>query len=285
MRTSLAALAVFATVVALPALPALPAVPAGRSTVGPMPHAQAGRSAHDMLPVGRPLEAGHALRSPNGRYTATVRSNGRLVLRNGRHVVWRTRPSGADARLVLRPGGNLVLFSRRHVLWASNTARSGARRLVLGNNGLLAVRSPGGTAWTSRSGNACRHGAPGKRVLVDIGHQVAKLCDGRQQVLTTLVTTGMSAYGYGTPTGTWHLNGKYRDTTLYPASGGAYHVDFWMPYDGNVYGMHDADWQRIPFGSPRYRTRGSHGCVHFPRRAIAWMFRWAPIGLPVTIRS
>lgn len=270
MRTSLAVLAAFATVIALPAVPAF-------STS----HQQAPTT----LRVGEVLGAGNALRSPDGRYTARMQRDGRLVLRDGRRVVWHTHRTGAHPRLVLRHGGNLVVFARHRVLWTSNTAGSGARRLVLGNDGLLAVHSRGGTVWTTRSGNACLHGPAGKRVMVDISRQVAKLCNGRQQVLTTLVTTGMSAYGYGTPTGTWHLNGKYRDTTLYPSSGGAYHVNFWMPYDGNVYGMHDANWQRIPFGSPKYKRHGSHGCVHFPRRAIAWMFRWAPIGMQVTIRS
>jgi hypothetical protein len=284
VRFSLTALAVFATVLVLPALPALSASESTRASA-PRPAAQQSRHG-DVLHVGRALPVGDALRSPNRRFSAKVQRNGQLVVRRGQHVRWHTRPTGRHARLVLRHGGNLVLFTRHRVLWASDTARSGARKVVLGNDGLLAVRSPGGTAWTSRSGNACGH-APGsgKRVVVDIGHQVAKLCDNAQQVLTTLVTTGMSADGYGTPTGTWYLEGKYRDTWLYPASGGSYHVAFWMPYDGNVYGMHDANWQRIPFGSPKYRTRGSHGCVHFQRRAIAWMFRWAPIGTRVTIHA
>jgi hypothetical protein len=284
VRTSLTALAAFATVLALPAVPAVPAaestsVPGVMSA--PVSHARTG-----VLRLGHTMSVGDELRSPNGRFSAKLQRNGQLVLRRGQHVVWHTHPTGRHARLRLRHGGNLVLSTRHRVLWASNTARSGARKLVLGNDGLLAVRTPGGTAWTDRSGNACGHIAgSGKRVVVDIGHQVAKLCDNAQQVLTTLVTTGMSAYGYGTPTGTWHLEGKYRDTWLYPAAGGAYHVAFWMPYDGNVYGMHDANWQRIPFGSPEYRTRGSHGCVHFPRRAISWMFRWAPIGMTVTIHG
>ena len=286
MHFSLTALAVCATVLVFPALPALPASASTQASTSRLGAAQASRPHGGVLHVGQALSVGDALRSPNGHFTAKVQRNGQLVVRRGQHVLWHTRPTGRHARLVLHHGGNLALFSRHRVLWTTDTARSGARKVVLGNDGLLAVRSPGGTAWTSRSGNACGH-APGsgKRVVVDIGHQVAKLCDNGQQVLTTLVTTGMSAYGYGTPTGTWYLEGKYRDTWLYPASGGSYHVAFWMPYDGNVYGMHDANWQRIPFGSPKYRTRGSHGCVHFQRRAIAWMFRWAPIGMRVTIHG
>jgi L,D-transpeptidase catalytic domain len=284
VRTSLTALAVSATLLASPALPAVSAAESASTT-----HAATARAAHspaNVLRVGHALPGGDVLRSTNGRFSAKVQRSGRLVVRRGHHVLWHTRPTGRNARLVLRHGGDLVLSTPRRLLWSSDTGRSGARKLVLGDDGLLAVRTSGGTAWTNRSGNACGHvPGSGKRVVVDLGHQVAKLCDSAQQVLTTLVTTGMSAYGYGTPTGTWHLEGKYRDTWLYPASGGAYHVAFWMPYDANIYGMHDANWQRIPFGSPKYRTRGSHGCVHFPRRAIAWMFRWAPVGMSVTIHA
>lgn len=234
--------------------------------------------------VGRVLAVGDVLRSPDGHSTARIRPDGRLVVRHGQRVVWRTHARGSDARLVLRAGGNLVLRSHGRTLWASRTAGSGANRIVLRNSGVLAVKSTGGTAWSTRTGNVCtRHPARSKRVLINLSQQFARVCDGGQQVLTTAITSGMSAYGYGTPTGTYHLNGKYRDVTLYPSSGGAYPVDFWMPYDGNVYGLHDASWQKIPFGSPKYRTRGSHGCVHVPHAAIAWLYRWAPIGTTVTI--
>jgi lipoprotein-anchoring transpeptidase ErfK/SrfK len=110
------------------------------------------------------------------------------------------------------------------------------------------------------------------------------LCNADNQLLTTRITSGATALGDGTPTGTWHLQGKQRDTYLYPAAGGAYYVHYWMPYDG-AYGMHDSPWQTFPYGSQKYRTEGSHGCVHFPRAAIAWMFRWARIGTTVQIRA
>jgi lipoprotein-anchoring transpeptidase ErfK/SrfK len=49
--------------------------------------------------------------------------------------------------------------------------------------------------------------------------------------------------------------------------------------------MHDSSWQHFPYGSPRYRTRGSHGCVHFPIAAITWMYRWIGIGTVVQVRA
>ena len=46
------------------------------------------------------------------------------------------------------------------------------------------------------------------------------------------------------------------------------------PFDAPLFGFHDSSWQKFPYGSPKYRTHGSHGCVHMPLRAIAWFYNW-----------
>lgn len=232
------------------------------------------------------LRTGASLHSHDGRFTATVTSYGHLVVRRGSTIVWRSRgPSGAHATLRLRPAGNLTLRSGPRLLWSAATAGSHANRLSLTNKGNLVLRSSGGTVWTSRAGNDCRpEHRSGRRIDIDLGTQSARLCKGANQVLTTPITSGASALGDATPTGTWHLQAKIRNTTLYPAAGGAYPVRYWMPYDG-AYGIHDSSWQTFPYGSAKYRTQGSHGCVHFPRAAIAWMFAWAPVGTTVHIHD
>ena len=57
-----------------------------------------------------------------------------------------------------------------------------------------------------------------------------------------------------------------------------------MPYDYD-YGFHDSSWQHFAYGSERYRTEGSHGCVHVPPRAMPFVYAWAQTGTLVTIRS
>jgi hypothetical protein len=235
--------------------------------------------ARSVLRPGEVLHAGDALSSPDGAYTATLSRAGRLVLRHGTHAIWSSTHTGPRARLVLRRG-NLVLLSGRRVVWSSRTAAATA--LVLGDNGVLALRSPGGTVWSNRVRNGCHAVNPGKRVVIDLGDQFARLCNGGRQVLTTPITSGATALGDGTPTGTWRVQSKQRDRYLYPASGGAYYVHYWIPYDG-VYGMHDSSWQHFPYGSARYRTAGSHGCVHFPLAAIRWMYGWLRVGTLVRI--
>lgn len=230
-----------------------------------------------VLRAGSVLSPGQSLRSPNGLYLASL---GRklTIARRGR-VIW-SRYAGRDARLVFGRHGNLALTAGGRTTWSTRT--HAATSLVLGDRGVLALLSPGGTVWTSRTGNRCDPRVAGKNVQIDLGTQAAVLCNDQTQVLTTPITSGAVALGNGTPTGTWRVQSKQRDRYLYPAAGGAYYVHYWLPYDG-AYGMHDSSWQRFPYGSQRYRTEGSHGCVHFPLAAIRWMYGWLRVGTLVHI--
>ena len=50
-------------------------------------------------------------------------------------------------------------------------------------------------------------------------------------------------------------------------------VRYWMPFDGNAIGLHDADWQP-GFGGTMYRDGyGSHGCVNLPVDAAAQLYQ------------
>ena len=51
-----------------------------------------------------------------------------------------------------------------------------------------------------------------------------------------------------------------------------------------LFGFHDSSWQHFPYGSAKYRTHGSHGCVHMPLHAIAFLYRWGDTGTPVRIK-
>jgi lipoprotein-anchoring transpeptidase ErfK/SrfK len=39
----------------------------------------------------------------------------------------------------------------------------------------------------------------------------------------------------------------------------------------------------MAYGSPGYTDNGSHGCVHLPAAAMAWLYAWAPVGTTVSI--
>lgn len=121
-------------------------------------------------------------------------------------------------------------------------------------------------------------------VLVDISEQHAWLCERGRTAHQTPVTTGMQGPDTATPVGRFRIDGKTRDTTLYPSSGGAYPVRYWITFDAPLYGFHDASWQAIPYGSQDYRTGGSHGCVHMPLEAVRVLYDWVRLGAAVQIR-
>lgn len=129
----------------------------------------------------------------------------------------------------------------------------------------------------------CVHNRQPKLVVVNIQRQHLWACAGRRTALSTPVTTGATARGDGTPRGHFAVLGRDRNSTLTTSSGSSYRVRFWIPFRLGVWGFHDASWQRIPFGSPKYKTQGSHGCVHMPLAAVRWLFRWVRYGTHVRV--
>lgn len=131
----------------------------------------------------------------------------------------------------------------------------------------------------------CLSNSDPQRIIVSIAQQHAWMCAGARQIADSAATTGATALGEATPTGTWHIEAKQTNTTLTVLTGEPYPVAYWLPYDGNLYGFHDSSWQTFPYGSPRYRTDGSPGCVHLPLAVMRWLFGWAKVGATVTIRA
>ena len=100
--------------------------------------------------------------------------------------------------------------------------------------------------------------------------------------------TGCWAAGNSTPTGVYRINGKLRDITL--TSGGKkkdpdYYesfVNYWIPFIGNSYGLHDASW-RNSFGGDIYKYSGSHGCVNLPVAKAKKLYSIVDVGTIVII--
>lgn len=132
--------------------------------------------------------------------------------------------------------------------------------------------------------NPCAQNTSGKLVKVNLHRQRMYLCTATTLSFTSPVTSGMRGQYTETPTGRFRIQGVTRDTTLTLINGTTYAVKYWIPFDGPLFGFHDSSWQTFPYGSPRYRTDGSHGCVHLPLAAIRHLARWATVGTPVVIR-
>jgi hypothetical protein len=124
-----------------------------------------------------------------------------------------------------------------------------------------------------------------KFVFVDLHRQHMWMCGRHRVVADTSITSGMAGAYTHTPTGRYRIQGLNRDSTLTLNTGATYVVKYWIPFDAPLFGFHDSSWQRFPYGSPKYKTAGSHGCVHMPLRAIRFLYGWADVGTPVRIRQ
>ncbi len=110
------------------------------------------------------------------------------------------------------------------------------------------------------------------------------MCDRHRVAYTTAITSGMVGQYTETPTGTFAIQGRNRDTTLTLNTGATYAVKYWIPFQAPLFGFHDSSWQDFPYGSAKYRTAGSHGCVHMPLTAIRFLYKWGVVGTTVRIK-
>lgn len=122
-------------------------------------------------------------------------------------------------------------------------------------------------------------------VLVKVREQHVWMCARRAIVYSSAVTTGAVDVPYArTPTGTFTVQGKERNRVLTLLSGEQYSVHYWIPFDAPLFGFHDSAWQKMPYGSQKYRTKGSHGCIHMPLPAMKFLYRWADVGASVAVK-
>lgn len=136
----------------------------------------------------------------------------------------------------------------------------------------------------SDSGTSCTSNGYAQLIVVSISRQHLWACAGSKQVNSTAVTTGKVVDNDQTPLGSWRVQGKQRDRYLV-GPGYRDYVHFWVPFNGD-FGLHDAPWQTMPYGSKDWRTKGSHGCVHVPHTTMSWIYQWARVNeTVVTIES
>lgn len=203
-----------------------------------------------------------------------------------------SRPLGARVReFVVRYGWRAYALPLLTALTVVALLQPTAARHGQGNEHLAqassvagTVRAPVGSHATAAApptllvqgaadATACLRNTAATFVLVSISQQHVWMCEGHKQVYSSPATTGEVDNGNATPTGSWVV--QSRETNRY-LTGPGYrdYVHYWIPFDGDI-GFHDATWQTMPFGSQRYRTEGSHGCVHLPLGVVRWLYGWA----------
>ena len=125
--------------------------------------------------------------------------------------------------------------------------------------------------------------------MVRLGDQsLTAYLDGKP-VLTTPVTTGRPALP--TPVGSYSI--KYKASPYVFTSPWAPGSPYWYPPTSVTWAMYfyDNDFLHDDPGEPssaygagsQYGPYASHGCVHLPHSAMAFLYRWLPVGAPVIV--
>lgn len=130
----------------------------------------------------------------------------------------------------------------------------------------------------------------GRHIDVNLATQYARLYDESGDILwESWFVSGGNSDDHATPTGTFEIRAKARNQTLIGADTDKdgepdykSHVDYWMPFVGNMVGLHDAPW-RSSFGGSIYKTNGSHGCVNLPPSKAAELFSLVHVGDSVVV--
>lgn len=107
--------------------------------------------------------------------------------------------------------------------------------------------------------------------------------DGKMKMESDIVS-GLPTKERRTVTGVHRIYGKQKDRYLGTIAVQGYrtHVNFWMPFNWDGQGLHDATW-RSKFGGNLYKRGGSHGCVNMPYNNAAKLYDFVSIGTPVVV--
>lgn len=105
---------------------------------------------------------------------------------------------------------------------------------------------------------------------------------GTQKLWKQISLLGTLTWGNATPKGLFAIQGKQSPSVLI-GPGYASPVQYWLPFLGNSYGIHDSSWQTHGYGGNLYLTYGSHGCVNTPLTAVRTLFYTYSVGTPVVI--
>ncbi len=127
----------------------------------------------------------------------------------------------------------------------------------------------------------------------DIGDTYIEISIKRQHVwfykdgklkLDSKTVTGKLTKDRKTTVGVHRIYGKQRDRYLGTMAVQGYRsfVHYWMPFNWDGQGLHDATW-RNKFGGDIYKTGGSHGCVNLPYDFAGKLYDAISIGTPVVV--
>lgn len=197
-------------------------------------------------------------------------------------------------RTYTRPDGKQVTISGGTYGWSVDTAS-----LVKTVENAVASKQTGDidipTKSTADKWTAAGQADWGAYIDVDLTEQHARFYDASGNIVwESGFISGNVNKGNGTPTGIYKINTNNGASTLIgktdPATGEPEYktpVNYWMPFEGNAVGFHDASWQSTAnFSNPEaYKTVGSHGCINLPPEKAKELHDLIKVGLCVIVHS
>ena len=107
----------------------------------------------DTLHAGNQLNAGQAIVSGDGRFTAIMQTDGNFVVYGPAGAMWASNTSTGGSFIAMQTDGNLVIYNPSgKAKWSSATAPSNGDYLVMQSDGNLVLYSGSGNAlWASKT--------------------------------------------------------------------------------------------------------------------------------------
>ena len=145
---------------------------------------------------------------------------------------------------------------------------------------------PTGPDWTVQDGifrtNAGTNYYVGSSyIIISIAYQRVWAYIGSQRIVDAPVITGRPSMP--TPRGLFAIQPYKESPSVLVGEDYESPVQYWIPFLGNAYGLHDASWQTQGFGGDLYLYLGSHGCVNTPYYAVQTLYNTYSVGTPVVV--
>ncbi|WP_176974166.1 L,D-transpeptidase family protein [Trichococcus collinsii] len=145
---------------------------------------------------------------------------------------------------------------------------------------------PTGPDWTVQDGTfrtnaGTNYHVGSSYIIISIAYQRVWAYIGNQQIVNAPVITGRPSMP--TPRGLFAIQPYKESPSVLVGEDYESPVQYWIPFLGNAYGLHDASWQTQGFGGDLYLYFGSHGCVNTPYYAVQTLYNTYSVGTPVVV--
>ena len=129
---------------------------------------------------------------------------------------------------------------------------------------------------------------------VDLSEQHARYYDESSNIVWEANFISGKPGEDATPEGVWQINSNDGGSTLIgakdPETGKPKYespVSYWMPFEGNMIGFHDATWQNDKSfdNAESYKWCGSHGCINLRLADAKALHDCIKVGLCVVVHS